>query len=270
MTAFNNMPILGNGMDKTWRNCSSHLLNRFMNESNQDSNLLSAVAKTYTDLLTYSDSGVITSISEQETEIQYFTTHFMRPTLFRFELKTPASKYRPELKSVLWSDSKHIRIKHSYNEEESRLESLGLGIAMLAGRSKRGSIFVPSLLMQSLEETKITEAKDFFLLPDEVIEEENCHVIQISAVKCQRLSAKVWISADSRLLKKVEHDQIAANDAKNYFEQNRFRSLAGFISWLKYGRELGEEAIKATHMIVYSQVSLNAEIPNNAFSLTGV
>lgn len=241
-----------------------------MDESNQKPNLLSSVAEVYKGLWSYSDKGVITSKSEQETEIQYFSTYFLRPNLFRFELVTPASKYHKELKSVIWSDSKNVCIKHSYSEEKSIVESLSLGIANLAGRSKGCSIFVPSLLMQSLEEMRITDAKDFLMLPDESLEEENCHVIRICAGKSGTFSAKIWISAISSLLKKVERERIAADDAKNYFKQNRFKSFVHFVSWLKYGREIDEEAIKTTHTIVYSQVTTNAEIPKNAFSLAGI
>ena len=180
--------------------------------------IINNVHKAYSKAQTYSDTGEVkTTYVTQGTQGTYnttFSTAFVRPDRFKFELKY---KMKPEdsdwMRYIVWQNGDKIMSWNSRANESKSLKSFAMAIAGPTGISGRSAFYIPSLLrphevrgitVTDLQEIKIVESKD--------------GVIQINGVQSfnamginSNEKINLWIDSKRFLIKRIDTHTTSAD-----------------------------------------------------------
>lgn len=184
------------------------------------------ISEKYALVSSYQDEGYVEvrpgKGTENEPYRRYFRTYFVRPHLFRFELRYSLGPQGPEILEVLSADGQQIYI--SRNDEIERIESIGNGIAKLTGISLGSSYFIPSLLFK-LENFILFNLRDLKLEKSNEIDGEDFWIIKGKHPDPNKDAIfECWIRKRDFLIYKITYI------TDNQFSRNRIEEIHQNIS----------------------------------------
>ncbi|MBS2008562.1 MAG: hypothetical protein JST01_16060 [Cyanobacteria bacterium SZAS TMP-1] len=239
--------------------------------------ILRRTAAAYRLFDTYQDSGYLYSIHnpgrpDERHSTMAFRTTFQRPNLFRFEWRDKRKNKGYEHTSVIWCDGLSTYEKYFHQRKATLEDDLDAVIASATGSSHGTAHTIAALLMDNVRGEKLTARRPFEYVDDENLNGEECHRLRHEAPH----EVDVWISTSRSVILKLFEQYDVGNENTPYdiLVQKRFKSLRGFISWLKFRHQLhprntGCEPFHVIDQTFYTDVKVNATIPKNAFTLEG-
>ena len=193
-----------------------------------------------------------------------FSTHFRRPNCFRFEWRHSDL----EGVNVIWCDGKSAFKKYRYDDKARPVENLSRAIAGATGVSGGTAHTVSCLLMEEVGGRKLTDMKDSVYRGAEIVNGEDCHHLQHA-----RKDRHIFISKSKSTVLRIDEDfVIAAGSTEQALKSTRFRSFGLFMHWLWHVVEFRserDEDLRVIRTIVYDEVILNPDIPDEFFSESG-
>lgn len=207
--------------------------------------ILRKTFEKYASVSSYQDEGYVevkpVNRTENESSRRYFRTYFIRPNLFRFELRYSLGPQGPEILEILSADGQQIYI--SRNEEIEKIETIETGIAKLTGISLGSSYFIPSLLFNlenffvlsnlrvpTLEELNKIDGENFWIIKGKHPDPNKDTILECWIRKRDFLIYKItYIIGNQFSQNRVEeiHQNISINTyiPKNIFIKDMAQSL---------------------------------------------
>lgn len=166
--------------------------------------ILARMAKVYADCKTYRDSGVVQSVSFEEvrgkrTARMPFTTAFVRPDRFRYEVKARRGEEEFD-RCLVWRKDQDVR---TWWDVAPGIGSGRLSSALSAAWvvSDCSARLIPALLLpKEVLDVRVTSLPDPERLQDEELDASACFVIQ---GKWLGRSMTLWIDQKNSLLRRT-------------------------------------------------------------------
>jgi outer membrane lipoprotein-sorting protein len=172
--------------------------------------LLRAMAETYAACESYRDSGTVTTVfftdRGKRTVRRPFTTAFVRPDRFRYEFRDRAGE--DELhRYLVWRDGDDVRTWWDVRPGVQQPGSLVYALAGATGVSGGSAHMVPSLLSpDEMTPALVSGLRDLQVLEDAWLGSARCHRVSGSLPGGRPATMRLWIDAESRLLRRIEQD----------------------------------------------------------------
>jgi hypothetical protein len=176
----------------------------------QDSNALASsvlkrVARTYSSLKSYSDSGVVYTYRDgvRESDSIRFRVHYFRPDRLKFEMTANVgSPYFPEDYTALWCNGKETYLwEQHYPHVVTRLDVTST-IAEFTGVSGRSVHNIPSLLQTNFGwQERLHEIASPTVVGEEEFDNVDCYRVQGSGRGERRFD--LWIGKSDYLIRKI-------------------------------------------------------------------
>jgi RNA polymerase sigma factor (sigma-70 family) len=165
--------------------------------------IVDRMAKTYSDCLSYRDSGIVKTLfienGGNRTVEKPFTTAFVRPDRFRFEYKETVGDQ--QMRFIIWFKGKEVQTWWDVKPGIDKPKSLNLALGGAAGVSSNSSLNIPQLLLpdkmgwRRLALTEPKRAKDG----------------KLDKVECFRVEGKyggnpitLWIDKQTYLVRRID------------------------------------------------------------------
>jgi len=238
--------------------------------------IISRLGQKYSRFGSYQDCGYVESILAPGTpsEIQsrlFFNTLFRRPNFFRFEWIEPGTRKTPPRTSIIWCDGKKTYKKYAFRKTISS-KNLAATIAGATGFSRGVSGAVPALLMQEAIGRKLTDQKALIYVGTESLGGEDCFHLRQE----DEHDLDLWISTSRYVVLKI-FEQFMVGEGENAAEwvsNQAFKSLKGFIRWLKLRPYLAGQQIKEPFHVIertcYTKIIIDRQLPDHAFTMEGL
>lgn len=176
------------------------------NRSFRPNEIIQKMVEKYAEISSYQDEGYVeaTSIAEADKQSyrRYFKTYFVRPDIFRFELRYQFGPKDPEKFDILVSEEKQSYV--SSDGKRENIENIGEGIAKLAGVSLGSSHFVPSLLFKLKNQAILSDLKNIKFEKTELKNGEYYWVISGKHPRRETFY-ELWIRKKDFLLYKLKY-----------------------------------------------------------------
>ena len=166
--------------------------------------ILDRMVSVYGSCKSYVDKGetreVFFTTGGSRVDIKPFTTAFVRPSDFRFEVTENKDLITQRL--VVWRDKRSIRSWWSLRPETKYYETLLEPVARATGVSSTSALVVPSMLFQNLGDRRVLQSlTELSLVGEEKVSGRNAY--RIRGKSLNNTWVTIWIDKETFLLVKL-------------------------------------------------------------------